>query len=328
MKKSLILLMILIATAFVTVASAQANPFVSGRPSEDIAPAAGFSLVMPYFRQIMVWQQQIHEAMTNQIEALKDGQSFTALWLLLAFCFGYGIFHVIAPGHGKVIVSSYFLGNRARWLDGVWAGLIMAIGHTVTAIALVIILNGIMGLGQLTALDKTRYVELAGYGMIMGIGLWLLARAARKKQGCASCCCGHDHHHGHGHHDHEHPQHAHPKNDDTNFFHNKQAVSLFTATSLVPCTGSMIVLLFTLAQGVLWAGVLSVIAIALGMWLTITVIGTAAIFLRHAILLNEDKPSLWRQRIIRTLNIIAALIITGTGGLLFSGTLYSLMGVD
>lgn len=43
----------------------------------------------------------------------------------------------------------------------------------------------------------------------------------------------------------------------------------------------MIILLFTLAHQILWAGILSVIAIALGMWLTMTLIALAAIFLHQ-----------------------------------------------
>jgi nickel/cobalt exporter len=107
---------------------------------------------------------------------------------------------------------------------------------------------------------------------------------------------------------------------------NKQSTSLFAAASLVPCTGSMIILLFTLANDVLWAGILAVIAIALGMWMTISAIGVASIVLRRAIAGNDDSQTSIRRGLSKALRTFAALIVIATGGLLFSGTLYSMMG--
>ena len=284
---------------------AHANPLISGQPSA-VNEIANSEPSIPYIGEIIAFEKQLHEIMTSQIDAIKVGTSPIALWLLLLGSFAYGIFHVLAPGHGKVIVSSYFLGHHARWRDGVIAGMIMAIGHTITAIGLVVAMQMLFGLTQFSVLDKTRYAELLGYGLIMGIGLWLLYNAIRQKKSC----CGHDHdqHHHHDHH------------------HDKQGfIGLCAATSLVPCTGSIIILLFTSAQDILWAGVLAVIAIALGMWLTITIIGTVSIMLRRMVLPESDKVSRNKKLVMRLVSILAALVVFGTGGLLFTGTLLGLI---
>jgi ABC-type nickel/cobalt efflux system permease component RcnA len=315
MKK--LILPLLIAALFISF-GAHANPFMEGRPAE--ANSFAMSLfATPFMHEVMEWQRRIHEMMTDNISALQGGQSLAALWWLLLVSFGYGVFHVLAPGHGKVIVASYFLGNKAHWLEGVWAGLIMAVGHTITAIAIVVVLYFALGLTQFHVLANAKYLELIGYGLIALIGLWMLFRAFKTTPGCHSCGHdhGHDHHHGHHHHEHAH---------DHDHGHKHDGRGLFAVTSLVPCSGSMIILLFTVANNVLWAGILAVIAIALGMWITVTVIGIASIFMRRFILGDEEKLSGVRLYAMRIIGIAGALLIMATGSLLFAGTLYGMGG--
>lgn len=310
MKKYAVILFLVIA--FIAIHPAFANPFTSGRPSEVNASFMG-AFNTPFMQEIIAVQTHIHKTITDQIETLKEGQSLAALWGLLLISFAYGVFHVLAPGHGKVIVGSYFLGNNAGWRDGVWAGLLMAIGHTVTAVGIVAVLYLAFGLGQFAVLDNARYMELIGYGLIAAIGLWLLWRALMNKPECATC--GHDHHGHKHHHDHEFVEQM-----------KKPSTGLFAAASLVPCTGSMIILLFTLANNVLWAGILAVIMIALGMWLTITAIGIASMLLRRAVVGDGEHVGKARHVIVKASRVLAALIVIATGGLLFAGTLYSMMG--
>jgi ABC-type nickel/cobalt efflux system permease component RcnA len=319
--RKLFFILLAAGAAFVLTHPAFANPFMSGRPSEV---NAGFmdAFATPFLQQIIETQRVIHEAITARIEALKEGQSLAALWSLLLISFGYGVFHVLAPGHGKVIVGSYFLGNNASWRDGVWAGLLMAIGHTITAVGIVAVLYLVFGLGQFAVLNDAQYMELAGYGLIAAIGIWLLVRALRDSPECN--VCGHDHHH-HGHkHDHDHAHHHHD-HDFVEKLTPRPSTGLFAAASLVPCTGSMIILLFCLANNVLWAGILAVIAIALGMWLTITAIGLFSMLLRRAVVGDGEHVGPSRRKLTKALRCLAALVVIMTGSLLFTGTVYSMM---
>lgn len=298
----------ILGTFFVLLAastgSAWANPFLSGRPSELGVSSPEGVVGLPFLQTVRLWQQQLHRALTESVMALKDGSSDAMLWSLLLLGFGYGVFHVLAPGHGKIIVGSWFLGNGGRKWDGVWAGLMMAAGHTITAVLVVGVLSLIFGLSHFSVLERARYVELAGYGAIALIGLWLLARCFQTYP--VGCTCGPQHHH------------------DAPLMKNRRALSLFAATSLVPCTGSMIILLFTLANGVVWAGILAVGAIALGMWITVTLLGTASLLLRRVLARDGAEPSPWRHRVLQGLRILAAMVVTATGGLLFASTLYGM----
>ncbi len=307
-------------------ADAHADPFITGRPSQDSSLMMGFGT--PFLQQILAFQRQIHETITHQIETLKEGRSLAAFWGLMLFSFGYGVFHVLAPGHGKVIVGSYFLGNKAGWREGVWAGFLMAVGHTVTAVGIVAVLYFLFGLGDFAVLNDARYIELGGYGLIAAIGVWLLWRALRNAPECV--VCGHHHHEHHHDHRRDHHHHAHEAvhelAEEVKELAHEPSTGLFAAASLVPCTGSMIILLFTLANGILWAGVLAVIAIALGMWMTITAIGIVSMLLRRAVVGDDEHQGKTRRGLTKVLRVGAALIVIATGSLLFAGTLYSVMG--
>ena len=314
------LFVIFVAALIFTCTAVEADPFITGRPSQT---DASFMMAFgtPFLQQILAIQRQIHETITGQIETLKEGRSLAAFWGLMLFSFGYGVFHVLAPGHGKVIVGSWFLGNKAGWREGVWAGFLMAVGHTVTAVGIVIVLYFLFGLGQFAVLNDARYIELGGYGLIAAVGVWLLIRALRGAPECVVC----GHHHGHDHHGHDH-HHAHELAEEVRELAHEPSTRLFAAASLVPCTGSMIILLFTLANGILWAGVLAVIAIALGMWLTITAIGILSMLLRRAMVGEGEQAGGMRRGLTKILRVAAALIVIATGGLLFTGTLYSVLG--
>ena len=54
----------------------------------------------------------------------------------LAFAFLYGVLHTLGPGHGKVVVVSYFVSRDARLWRGVLMGVQIAVTHVLSAVAL------------------------------------------------------------------------------------------------------------------------------------------------------------------------------------------------
>ncbi len=85
---------------------------------------------------------------------------------------------------------------------------------------------------------------------------------------------------------------------------------------LRPCTGSILVLLFTLANGLFLIGVASAFAMALGVALTISLIGLAAIGIRtgtqHLFTVSESTSG-WLRRGV---GLAGAALITLFGLLL------------
>ena len=118
-------------------------------------------------------------------------------------------------------------------------------------------------------------------------------------------CC-HDHNHDHDHHGHGHALAG----------RTVAGWLLLTAAGIAPCAGALIVVLLSVAMGVAWAGVLGVVAIALGMAITLAVIGMASM-VAHRLIIGDGRS----QEIGRFTTIAASLIVIATGGTLLLGAL-------
>jgi len=90
---------------------------------------------------------------------------------------------------------------------------------------------------------------------------------------------------------------------------------------VAPCAGAVVMVLISAALGVLWAGLLGVVAIALGMALTLAVIGIGSM-LAHRLLVG-DRTS---NAVGRITTVLAALLVVGTSGFLLFGAVARLMG--
>lgn len=56
------------------------------------------------------------------MRAIKQGESALPLLVGLLLAFGYGVVHALGPGHGKLVVATYFLSHDAQ----IGRGLVMA----------------------------------------------------------------------------------------------------------------------------------------------------------------------------------------------------------
>ena len=74
--------------------------------------------------------------------------------------------------------------------------------------------------------------------------------------------------------------------------------------------------LLSMALGVLWAGIIGVVAIAFGMAITLAVIGLASM-VAHRLIVGEGRS----QEIGRYTAIAASLIVIATAGTLLMGSL-------
>jgi ABC-type nickel/cobalt efflux system permease component RcnA len=209
---------VLLAVAAVDVltvaAHAQGNPFGAGpRPS---APPMGGVVGWILERQAHYYAQ-----FNATIKAAKaDG---SALWTLASLSFFYGIFHAAGPGHGKAVISSYLVANNETWRRGVVLSFASALVQALTAIAVVGIAAVLLGATAKSMGDTVRWIEVASYLLIIGLGarlLWTKGRgffAALRAQPSASALVpagaaaggGHAMASGHHHHDHVHHDHAH-----------------------------------------------------------------------------------------------------------------------
>ncbi|WP_296329113.1 hypothetical protein [Reyranella sp.] len=258
------------------------------------------------------YQRRINQVLSTSLRDVQSGTGSLALWTLVTVCFGYGVVHTLGPGHGKAVVVAYFLdSSRPRaWIEGIFAGGWIAFTHTLAALLLAGALKLSSTVGLLGALREVRNVEIVSYTLIVLVGFWRLwagitGRLHEHPHG--------DHDHGHGHaHDHSHHHH----HDHEPPQRTIAGWLLLTAAGIAPCAGALIIILLSIALDVLWAGVVGVISIALGMAITLAAIGMASM-VAHRLIIAEGRS----QEIGRFTAIAASLIVIATGGTLLLGSL-------
>ena len=253
------------------------------------------------------YQRQIQQSLSTALRDIQSGSGSLALWTLTAVCFGYGVAHTLGPGHGKAVVVAYFLDSTKprAWIEGIFAGAWIAFTHTLAALLLAGILKMFYAVGLLGALREVRNVEIVSYVLILLVGFWRLWAGITGRL--------HEHAHGHDqqhHHDHEHHHgHTPPQRTIAGWL-------LLTAAGIAPCAGALVVILLSVALDVLWAGVIGVVAIALGMAITLAAIGMASMA-AHRLIIGAGRS----QEIGRFTSITASLIVIATAGTLLLGAL-------
>ena len=257
---------------------------------------------------LLTQQRYVNRIINTQLAAIKRGEDATALWGGLVIAFLYGVFHVLGPGHGKTVIAGYFLGHHASWRRGIAMACWMAISHVAAAIGIVLVLHVILSHSFATPVDEMMWLRFVSYGAIVLIGLAMLVETWRGK---AVLGCAHDHGpHDHGHHDHgQHHGHSH-----TISLKGDQSL-LAIAAGFVPCSGAILILVFCLANSLIWQGVMMTLMIALGMAITLSAIGLASIFLRRQTLGRVSDSA----RASRILGYVGPALITLIGVLLLSG---------
>jgi nickel/cobalt exporter len=89
----------------------------------------------------------------------------------------------------------------------------------------------------------------------------------------------------------------------------------------VPCTGAVLILLYAMANDILFAGVVLVVAIAAGMAITMGALGVLSIVARNAVAARVAADGNGPGRLAIAMDYAGALAITALGGGLFWATL-------
>lgn len=299
-----------LATALLLVPASATAQYLRG--GESAAPVQEPSLIQKLLFQIAQMQARLNAELTDTIRAAQSGDSLAPALAIIGAAFLYGVLHAAGPGHGKAVVATYFLANPARWLRGVTTGFAVALIQAVTAILIVAVLAMVLGVALTQVLDRALTIELLSYGLIVGLGLFMLYRVATGR-----AACGHDHHH-HGDH--------HTGTGRTGLrgwidrVLPEDLAPLAVAVGLRPCSGAIIILLFTLANGIFLVGALATFSMAFGTALVVSLAGLLAIAARRTVTAS-NRGHAFVARMQTGVTIAGALVITTLGGLMFAGAL-------
>lgn len=322
------------------LAQAGKNPFSVGaeQGGGNIGGIAGW---------ILAQQNAFYLALKADVLAATHNGS--AGWTLAGLSFAYGVFHAAGPGHGKAVVASYMLANEQALRRGLVLSLLAALLQGAVAIALVATALWAFNATARRMNDAAALIEELSYVGIIALGLWLMWTKGRAfwatlpKRELANPSDSHGHHdHSHDHHthdDHTHDDHAHVHDAHCGHYHAPDAKTLgpgfswrgALATIVVagsrPCSGAILVLAFTAAQGIFWIGLWSVLAMSLGTALTTGALAALAVLAKGAALRFTHAESGQTARWVGGLELLAAMAVVLVGiGLLAGATMQAGLG--
>jgi nickel/cobalt transporter (NicO) family protein len=219
------------------------------------------------------------------------GREQLGFWVIVASlgaALFWGMAHALSPGHGKTIVTAYLVGQRGTPRHAALLGLVVTATHTV----------GVFALGAVTLLlsrfivpeELYPWLNFVSGMLVVLIGASVLRARLRHRRA---------HTDGH-HHDHHHHREG--------GLSRRSLVAVGVSGGLLPCPSALVVLLAAISLHRVAFGMLLVVAFSLGLALTITVIGLAAVLARGAL-----RRLSFDGRVVSMLPTASALVIVAAG---------------
>lgn len=306
-----------VAIAAVAACALLADPSLAQTPPSAFGgartpPATGL------FGWIIEQQAVFYRQLSAAVRGIRAGHA-GAFSTLVGLSFLYGVFHAAGPGHGKAVISSYIVATGETVRRGVMLAALSSLVQALTAIALVGFLAAILGVTARTMSQVVNWIELVAYGLIIAIGLRLVWqkgsafiarlsawRSARPVAGlgCDDSCV-----------------HL-PGAEQVARIHSwREALAIILSVGLRPCTGAVLVLVFAMSQGIVQAGVIATLAMALGTAITVALIAAVASGAKElAVRLAAARPGAMTLA-MSALEVAAAVVVVLFGAGLLTGYL-------
>lgn len=282
-------------------------------------------------------QSRLNRDMALAVRGLKSENPIAAALTLIGIAFAYGVLHAAGPGHGKAVISSYVLANEETVRRGIALSFLAALFQALSAILFVGILALLLKQTSLQMRSTEATIETLSWGLVAAVGAYLLWRqiapllAARQEpddsegpagahqgalihpQGQAhihgpDCGCGHSHM----------PS---PRDLQGTAWSWRQALPLALSVGIRPCSGAILLLIFALSQGMLWAGIIGTFAMALGTAITVSILASMAVGSRNWAERMSGPGSVWAARIQTTAGIAGASLVFLLGAAFFVASL-------
>ena len=298
--------------------------------------AGGASLLIHYWPRILlssiIWQRELHQELAGLLRQVKENPMQAGM-TLAGFSLIYGVIHAIGPGHGKIVITTYLATHPSRLKNSLKLTFASAIVQGLVAILLVSVVLGVLQLSSRQLHQSSFWMERGSFILVMLLGLLLCWRALKRMWQTINSLRPvhamkihslspmgnethvHDEHCGCGH------QHV-PNDQQLQAGGDlRTQVAIVLAMGLRPCSGAIMVLLFSKVIGVYNWGVISAITMAIGTSLTVSLIGVLVFYSRAlAVKLSATRtPAAW-QRITWSLLALTGGIVLLVAGILLSST--------
>ncbi|WP_233981318.1 nickel/cobalt transporter [Pectobacterium versatile] len=323
--------------------------------------------IVGYWPQIVlqsaIWQKSLHQQMSHLLQMVEQ-QPHQAGLSLMMFSLVYGVLHAVGPGHGKVVIMTYLATHPSKLKSSLKLTLAASLVQGLMAVALVTVVLGILQLSSRTLHNSSFWMEKGSFVLVAGLGLLLCFRALKQlyialvrqpkpatilrvtplhidslnaaqlnvptdtrrvlrpmpvlssspHQHDADCGCGHRHL---------------PSNEELERDSSwRTRLMIVLAMGMRPCSGAILVLLFSKVIGVYWWGVASALVMAAGTAITISALAVLVFYCRRVVeRLGANRASpVWQRAAFSLLAFAGGLILVGSGVLLYLSAQPAMMG--
>ncbi len=195
-----------------------------------------FNLTLKKFIEI---QQQLNAAISSNFREIGNGNTLIPILAVLGIAFIYGVVHALGPGHGKLLVSSYFLRNNRSYREAFKMGYLISLIHTISALTISFVLYYLLEVVfSQTFQEVSFYMKKISALLIIGVAIYLFFE--------------------------QHNEHY--RADAT----KKSDLSIALSAGVIPCPGVMTIMLFSILLGNISVGIAAAVLMSVGMGLTIS----------------------------------------------------------
>ncbi|KNC10228.1 nickel transporter [Klebsiella sp. RIT-PI-d] len=245
----------------------------------------------------IIWQRDVNQRMSGLLQAVAVNPVRAGASLLL-FSFIYGVLHALGPGHGKIVITTWLATHPSRLKSSIILTLAASLLQGLVAIALVTIVLSVLQLPARSLHLSSFWLEKGSYALVGVLGLLLCGRAVKKlrallRRPVFTAFTPHHHHHAHCGCSHQHiPSPEQQAGEDW-----RARLMIVVSMGMRPCSGAIMVLLFSKVIGVFSWGMISALAMAAGTSITISSLALLVHSFRTlAVKISGKKaPVLWQQ---------------------------------
>ncbi|EJS95426.1 High-affinity nickel-transporter [Pectobacterium wasabiae CFBP 3304] len=319
--------------------------------------ATALHYIVGYWPQIVLqsamWQKSLHQQMSHLLQMVEQ-QPHQAGLSLMMFSLVYGVLHAVGPGHGKVVIMTYLATHPSKLKSSLKLTLAASLVQGLMAVVLVTVVLGILQLSSRTLHNSSFWMEKGSFVLVAGLGLLLCFRALKQlyialvwqpkpatifrmtplnvsvhgrmtlrpisvpphslHQHDADCGCGHRHL----------PSQEELERDSR----WRTRLMIVLAMGMRPCSGAILVLLFSKVIGVYVWGVASALVMAAGTAITISALAVLVFYCRRVVeRLGANRASpVWQRTAFSLLAFAGGLILVGSGILLYLSAQPAMMG--
>ena len=248
--------------------------------------------------QSIVWQRSVNVEMSELLKRVAENPR-QAGGALLLFSFLYGVLHALGPGHGKVVITTWLATHPSKLKSSLGLTFASSLLQGLVAIGLVLVVLSLLALPARQLHMSSFWLEKGSFLLVGALGLMLCWRAIKTlrvllRRPTFNAFTPHHVHSKHCGCGHQHLPTAQQldRGDDW-----RARLMIILSMGMRPCSGAIMVLLFSKVIGVFGWGMTSALAMAAGTSLTISSLALVVHSFRTLAvrLSGTQRPALWRQ---------------------------------